>query len=279
MIDFGIAKMTQLDALTATGQTMGTVRYMSPEQVRGQDGRPAHRLYSLGATLYESLVGDTPFDGENHFDIMKQHLRNRPPALAKMGVAVPSPLEKALLWRSRRTPTIAMPTRRRCGEAMEAVLPELPRGDDATVAAAAGRQEPRGAGAGLAVLIAGGAGATFLLARQMAHTTQPAVTTRRRRVEDRAAERAAGQAGAAKPRWLVPHAVAGETLATDETFKADGVRVQSTAKRDPALVRDAYRSVSASCGRSWPRAMCRPRARWRPSSSRRRSTSSSCRRP
>ena len=95
--DFGIAKMIGNSRLTSTGQTMGTVRYMSPEQVRGKAADARSDIYSLGITLYEALAGHTPFDGENHFDIMQQHLRNRPPPLAKMGVTVPPAVEKALL--------------------------------------------------------------------------------------------------------------------------------------------------------------------------------------
>src|SRR6187549_320676 len=78
VMDFGIAKMTTSTKLTATGQTMGTVRYMSPEQVRGQEVDLRTDIYSLGATLYESLTGETPFDGNTHFDIMSKHLSELP---------------------------------------------------------------------------------------------------------------------------------------------------------------------------------------------------------
>src|SRR5204862_2117190 len=74
VMDFGIAKMTTSTRLTATGQTMGTVRYMSPEQVRGHDVDLRSDIYSLGATLYEAIAGDTPFDGNTHFEIMTKHL-------------------------------------------------------------------------------------------------------------------------------------------------------------------------------------------------------------
>src|SRR5689334_5589487 len=64
VMDFGIAKMIGNSRLTSTGQTMGTVRYMSPEQVRGKAADARSDIYSLGITLYESLCGHTPFDGE-----------------------------------------------------------------------------------------------------------------------------------------------------------------------------------------------------------------------
>jgi serine/threonine protein kinase len=97
VMDFGIAKMAQSTRLTATGQTMGTVRYMSPEQVRGQDVDLRTDIYSLGATLYESLVGDTPFDGQTHFEIMTKHLSEAPKPPTKLGIEVPYVVEEALM--------------------------------------------------------------------------------------------------------------------------------------------------------------------------------------
>jgi serine/threonine protein kinase len=97
VMDFGIAKMTTSTRLTATGQTMGTVRYMSPEQVRGQEVDFRTDLYSLGATLYESLVGDTPFDGSTHFEIMTKHLSEPAKPPSSLGVDLPQPIEDALM--------------------------------------------------------------------------------------------------------------------------------------------------------------------------------------
>ena len=97
VMDFGIAKMTTSTRLTATGQTMGTVRYMSPEQVRGQEVDLRTDIYSLGATLYESLVGDTPFDGNTHFEIMTKHLCEAPKRPSTLGVELPEQVEDALV--------------------------------------------------------------------------------------------------------------------------------------------------------------------------------------
>lgn len=97
VMDFGIAKMTTSSRLTATGQTMGTVRYMSPEQVRGQDVDASTDLYSLGATIYESLTGETPFDGATHFEIMSKHLTEAPLPPSSHGVELPKGLEELVL--------------------------------------------------------------------------------------------------------------------------------------------------------------------------------------
>ncbi len=97
VMDFGIAKMTTSTRLTATGQTMGTVRYMSPEQVRGQEVDFRTDIYSLGATLYESLTGETPFDGNTHFEIMTKHLSEPPRRPSARGIEVPRVVEDALM--------------------------------------------------------------------------------------------------------------------------------------------------------------------------------------
>ncbi|MBS1118746.1 MAG: hypothetical protein H6Q90_974 [Deltaproteobacteria bacterium] len=97
VMDFGIAKMTTSTRLTEAGQTMGTVRYMSPEQVRGQEVDLRTDIYSLGATLYESLVGETPFDGDTHFEIMTKHLSELPKRPSALGVDVPVAVEDALM--------------------------------------------------------------------------------------------------------------------------------------------------------------------------------------
>ena len=122
VMDFGIAKMTTSTRLTATGQTMGTVRYMSPEQVRGQEVDLRTDLYSLGATLYEALVGDTPFDGTTHFEIMTKHLSEPPRPPSALGVEVPARLEAALMRALAKKPDDRWSTARDLRKALEQVL-------------------------------------------------------------------------------------------------------------------------------------------------------------
>ena len=255
--DFGIAKMIGNSRLTSTGQTMGTVRYMSPEQVRGKAADARSDIYSLGITLYEALTGHTPFDGENHFDIMQQHLRSRPPALAKMGAAVPSPVEKALLVALEKSAADRYGDAALFRQALEAALPSVPHGNDSTVAAAtaAGKKSRLALGLGLAVLLVGGAGATFLVARQL--KPKPAATTTKPAV----AQPPTGAAAKPKPMsWPLPHAIAGEVVATDERFDPEQLRVQSTQKRDAAAVRDQYKQILAEL-RAWLTTTSLPAAR------------------
>lgn len=124
VMDFGIAKMTTSTRLTATGQTMGTVRYMSPEQVRGQEVDLRTDLYSLGATLYESLVGDTPFDGSTHFEIMTKHLSEVPRPPSALGIEVPALVEEALMRSLAKKPADRFENAREMRKLLEAALRE-----------------------------------------------------------------------------------------------------------------------------------------------------------
>jgi WD40 repeat protein/predicted Ser/Thr protein kinase len=81
LTDLGLAK--QVDGatrLTQTGMAMGTPHYVSPEQARGDRSLDIRTdIYSLGATLYDLLTGNTPFDGSNPLVIMNKHLTDHAP--------------------------------------------------------------------------------------------------------------------------------------------------------------------------------------------------------
>jgi serine/threonine protein kinase len=122
VMDFGIAKMTTSTRLTATGQTMGTVRYMSPEQVRGQEVDLRTDIYSLGATLYESLTGETPFDGNTHFEIMSKHLSEIPRRPSARGIELPRDVEDALMRALAKRPEDRFDTARDLRKLLEQIL-------------------------------------------------------------------------------------------------------------------------------------------------------------
>ena len=72
--DFGIARSGSDSKLTATGTSVGTPRYMSPEQARAKDVDGRSDIYSLGVVGYECLTGRTPFDGDDSFAILMDHI-------------------------------------------------------------------------------------------------------------------------------------------------------------------------------------------------------------
>jgi serine/threonine protein kinase len=79
--DFGIARIADQVPLTATGQVMGTVQYLSPEQASGHPASPATDTYSLGIVAYESLAGKRPFTGESQVAIAMAQINEQPPPL------------------------------------------------------------------------------------------------------------------------------------------------------------------------------------------------------
>ncbi|GAA1977385.1 serine/threonine-protein kinase [Microbacterium pumilum] len=86
--DFGIARIADQVPLTATGQVMGTVQYLSPEQASGHPASPATDTYSLGIVAYECLAGKRPFTGESQVAIAMAQINEQPPPLPPT-VAVP----------------------------------------------------------------------------------------------------------------------------------------------------------------------------------------------
>jgi len=79
--DFGIARIADQVPLTATGQVMGTVQYLSPEQASGKPASPQTDIYSLGIVAYEALAGKRPFTGESQVAIAMAQINDTPPDL------------------------------------------------------------------------------------------------------------------------------------------------------------------------------------------------------
>ncbi len=77
--DFGLAKDTQGSMLTAPGQTLGSMDYMAPEQIRGEAVTAATDTYALGCVLYEALCGQPPFADIDGVRILSAHLQDKPP--------------------------------------------------------------------------------------------------------------------------------------------------------------------------------------------------------
>lgn len=90
VLDFGLAKLTELQEPTTQGRVpenvdissglvMGTVKYMSPEQARGQQVDPRSDIFSLGVVLYEMIAGHAPFEGKNSKELISAILKEEPP--------------------------------------------------------------------------------------------------------------------------------------------------------------------------------------------------------
>jgi serine/threonine-protein kinase len=79
LADFGVAKSTELTAFTSTNARVGSVYYMSPEQIEGRlEITRVSDVYSLGVTAYLALTGKHPYEGGSEITIAKQHLETQP---------------------------------------------------------------------------------------------------------------------------------------------------------------------------------------------------------
>ncbi len=97
VMDFGIAKVQGGKSLTATGALVGTVYYMSPEQVRGEAVDARSDLYSFGVILFELLTGRVPFKDESDFQIMIHHVQTPPTPPTQLLPNIPLALEQIVL--------------------------------------------------------------------------------------------------------------------------------------------------------------------------------------
>ena len=104
IIDFGIALLEGARRVTWRGLsgTVGTPDYMSPEQLRGERGTAGSDIYAVGIILYEMLCGRTPFDGENVFAVMNQHVSHDPPSILNYNPHLPLELVTVVMHAIRR---------------------------------------------------------------------------------------------------------------------------------------------------------------------------------
>jgi serine/threonine-protein kinase len=92
LTDFGIVKIIGGTQHTATGAVMGTARYMSPEQIRGQRVGAGSDIYSFGVMLYEMVGGRAPFDSDSAMTLMMMHINEPVPNVRQIRPEVPADL-------------------------------------------------------------------------------------------------------------------------------------------------------------------------------------------
>lgn len=169
VLDFGLARMSfagepadsalPTEARTREGVVMGTVPYMSPEQLSGKPLDQRTDVFSLGVLLYEMASGRRPFRGDSSAELASAILRDPPPALATLRAGLPEGLVRVVARCLEKDPAARLPDMREVHAALSSVSAGAKEGPGAR--ARGPRQRALGLAAAVVVLL----GLTYLAMR------------------------------------------------------------------------------------------------------------------
>ena len=184
ILDFGLAKLTRpeekgsgpdtqtLTSASEPGFVLGTVGYMSPEQVRGQAASPASDLFSFGAILHEMLTGRRAFRGETSADTMSAILKEDPPQITELNPQIPPALERIVGHCLEKNPDERFQSARDVAFNLEALSQDSGTSQKPTLPKAGSRSRRLRAVAATLTALALVAAGAFLLGR-MNHSKPP----------------------------------------------------------------------------------------------------------
>jgi len=132
VMDFGIARSSTDLTLTMAGTSLGTINYMSPEQVKGEATDPRSDLYSVGVCLYEMVTGKKPFEVGSDYSIMTAHVNEVPRPPVELQPGLPPTLNEIILIAIAKDPGRRFQTANAFRNALNNV-----RGDSPTMGVAA----------------------------------------------------------------------------------------------------------------------------------------------
>jgi serine/threonine protein kinase len=110
LTDFGLARGHAYTVLTKPGQVLGTLDYIAPEVIQGQEATPATDVYALGCLVYECVTGTAPFSDRGVFEVAVAHLEEEPPDPRERRDALTEQFVWALLRALEKDPAQRPPT-------------------------------------------------------------------------------------------------------------------------------------------------------------------------
>jgi len=110
IMDFGIARIQGSQRMTRQGDLIGTLAYMSPEQLRGAEGDARSDLYSLAMVFYELVSGNTAFHATSEYDLIRAQVEQRPPPLVGQVPDLDPKAEAVMMQALAKTPDERFPT-------------------------------------------------------------------------------------------------------------------------------------------------------------------------
>ncbi len=135
LMDFGIARTGEDRGLTMTGTTLGSVNYMSPEQVKGETADARSDLYSVGVSLYEMVAGQRPFQADSDFSIMTAHVKEAPKPPLELQPGIPAALNEIILMAIAKDPARRFQSAEAFRNALSSVRPPSPAAQPVTQSA------------------------------------------------------------------------------------------------------------------------------------------------
>lgn len=124
--DFGIARAVSSATVTHTGNIVGSVHYLSPEQAKGVQTNEQSDIYSLGIILYELVTGKVPYDGETPIAIALKHLQEEAVPPSKLNPRIGQELENVIMRAVAKSPDTRYPTAREMLKDLDRVQAGLP---------------------------------------------------------------------------------------------------------------------------------------------------------
>ena len=126
--DFGLARLQDDAGLTITGDLLGTLRYMSPEQALAKRGYLDHRtdIYSLGATLYELVTLRPAIDGQDRQEVLRKIAQDEPTPPRRLNPSIPRELETILLKAMNKEPESRYATAQELADDLRRFLEDKP---------------------------------------------------------------------------------------------------------------------------------------------------------
>jgi len=142
VMDFGIARSETDRTLTLAGTSLGTINYMSPEQVKGEPTDPRSDLYSVGICLYEMVTGKKPFEAGSDYSIMSAHVKDAPRPPVELQPGIPPALNEIILMAIAKDPGARFQTAAAFRNALNNVRGTAATAEIATLAAANAARPP-----------------------------------------------------------------------------------------------------------------------------------------
>lgn len=97
LLDFGVSKLMNEQDFNQEGTMLGTLLYISPEQIKGRQIDQRSDIYTLGITLFEAVTGRLPFERKTNYALMHAHVQENPPTPRQYQAEIPRELEKVIL--------------------------------------------------------------------------------------------------------------------------------------------------------------------------------------